>query len=225
VHPLPGIADPFSSLSHFAGAAVFLLLTPCLLLRGRGQTTRVVALAIFSASVLLVLGTSGVYHLLDPRQEARSLWQRLDHAAIFVLIAASFTPVHWILFQGIERWGVLAGIWSVAAAAIVFKATFFQSMPEAVSTGIYLGMGWLGLGSGVLLARRYGVPFVQPMLWGGLAYTSGAVLELVRWPVVVRGVIEAHEVFHVAVLMGIAWHWAFIYSIADGKVAARNLAA
>jgi channel protein (hemolysin III family) len=80
-------------------------------------------------------------------------------------------------------------------------------------------MGWLGLASGIALARRFSFPFVAPILWGGIAYSIGAVLDALHWPILVPGVVQWHEVFHVAVLMGLAFHWAFIYSIADGRLA------
>ena len=60
--------------------------------------------------------------------------------------------------------------------------------------------------------------FVEPILWGGIAYSIGAVLEFVHWPVLVPGVVQWHEVFHIAVLIGLGFHWAFVYAIADGKL-------
>jgi predicted membrane channel-forming protein YqfA (hemolysin III family) len=79
-------------------------------------------------------------------------------------------------------------------------------------------MGWIGLISGGLLWRRSGFRFVAPILWGGVAYSIGALMEHWRWPTLVPGVIQPHEVFHVAVLVGLALHWSFIYAIADGRL-------
>ena len=81
---------------------------------------------------------------------------------------------------------------------------------------MYLGLGWLGVISTVALARRFGVRFVLPLVWGALAYTLGAVAEFLGWPVLVPGVVGPHEVFHLAVLAGISFHWAFIRGIASG---------
>jgi channel protein (hemolysin III family) len=216
---IPGFANPVSSLSHLIGAGVFLLLAFFLIRRGRGDGLRMFSLAVFGFGAVFLLSISGVYHLLDPNGAPRHVLQVLDHAAIFVLIAATFTPVHVILFRGFGRWGMLLLIWTIAAVAISLKSLYFYSMPDWMGTALYLGMGWLGLVSGIALSRRFSLAFVSPMLWGGIAYSVGAVLDTLRWPVLVPGVIQWHEVFHVAVLIGLTFHWAFIYSIADGRLA------
>ncbi len=215
---IPGFAEPFSSLSHLAGAGLFLVMSVFLVLRGRGNTARVASLAIFSFGSVFLLSISGVYHLLDPKGDARYVLKVLDHAAIFVLIACTFTPVHMILFHRWGQWGVLTLVWGYAGAAILLKTIYFDSMPDALGLGLYLGMGWIGAYTGFSVWRRFGFHFMEPILWGGLAYSLGAVLEFMRWPVVWPGVVQWHEVFHLAVLIGLAFHWSFIYSIADGRL-------
>jgi channel protein (hemolysin III family) len=215
--PIPGFADPFASLSHLFGAAVFLILGFFLIRRGRGSVPRMVSLGVFVFGAVFLLSISGTYHLLNPDGAARRILRVLDHAAIFTLIACTFTPVHVIMFRGVGRWGMLLLIWSVAIAAITCKSIYFESMPEWVGLSLYLGMGWIGLASGTALWRRFGFPFVAPILWGGVAYSIGAVLDHFKWPLLVPGAVRAHEIFHIAVLIGLGFHWAFIYGIADGR--------
>jgi channel protein (hemolysin III family) len=222
--PIPGFSDPFSSLSHLIGAGIFFALTVVLVRRGAGNTARVVSLAVFGLGAVLLLAISGTYHLLAPNGKPREVMQVLDHAAIFILIACSFTPIHFILFRGWGRWGVLLLVWGFAAAAIALKSVYFYTMPQSLSLALYLGMGWIGLGSGLALWRRYNFAFVEPILWGGIAYSIGAILEFLHWPVLLPGVLQWHEVFHVAVLVGLAFHWSFIYAIADGRLAPRPAA-
>ena len=214
---IAGFSDPFSSLTHLAAAVVFLILGIVLLQRGRGDRTRVISLCVFTFSCVLLLSLSGVYHLLAPDTPGREVLKRLDHAAIFVLIAGSFTPVHVILFRGGWRWGMLAGIWGAALAGLVLKTVFFSTMPEWLGLLMYLGLGWMGVLSALHLARRYGLRFIQPLLWGALAYTAGALIEFLRWPVLLAGIVGPHEIFHLAVLAGISCHWAFILGIAAGE--------
>ena len=214
---ITGFSDPFSSLTHLAAAVVFLILGIVLLRRGRGDRTRVISLCVFAFSCVLLLSLSGVYHLLEPDTPGREVLKRLDHAAIFVLIAGSFTPVHVILFRGGWRWGMLAGIWGAALAGLVLKTVFFSTMPEWLGLAMYLGLGWMGVISALHLARRYGLRFIQPLLWGALAYTAGALIEFLRWPVLQEGIVGPHEIFHLAVLAGISCHWAFILGIAAGE--------
>jgi len=211
---IPGFSEPVSSLTHLAGAVVFAILSAFLIARGRGDARRVMSLAVFAFSCVLLLSFSGVYHLLSPGTPARSVLMRLDHAAIFVLIAGSFTPVHVIRLRGLWHWHLLAWIWVAAFAGVVLKTMYFEVTPEWAGLLMYLGFGWLGLVSGIALLRRFGYRFVRPVLWSALAYTIGAVAEFLGWPVLVAGIVGPHEVFHLAVLAGISFHWAFILGIA-----------
>ena len=212
-----GMSDPVSSVSHLGGAVVFAFLAAALLRRGGGDRARMISLAVFAVSCVLLLGLSGVYHLLSPDTAGRAVLKRLDHAAIFVLIAGSFTPVHTILFRGVWRWGTLAAIWGAATAGVIVKTVYFEVMPEWLGLVMYLGLGWFGVISAAALARRHGWHTLQLVLWGALAYTVGALAEFLRWPVLLAGIVGPHEVFHLAVLAGISCHWAFILGIAPGE--------
>lgn len=212
---IAGFSDPVSSLTHLAGALVFSVLGIVLLRRGRGERGRMAALSVFAFTCVLLLSVSGVYHLLAPGTAGREVLKRLDHAAIFLLIAGSFTPVHAILFRGAWRWGMLAGIWGAAIAGLILKTVFFATMPEWLGLAMYLGLGWLGVISALALARQYGWRSIQSILWGALAYTAGALIEFLRWPVLLAGIAGPHEIFHLAVLAGISCHWAFILGIAS----------
>jgi channel protein (hemolysin III family) len=200
VYAIPGFSDPVSSLTHFAGAGVFALLAFPLLRRGRGDRVRLACLGVYAFSCVLMLATSGVYHLLAPDGAARAVLIRLDHGAIFVLIAGTFTPVHGILFHGRGRWGTLLVLWIATVVAVTLKTLFFTDLAEWVGLALYLGLGWTGVVSGGVLWARYGWRFIEPLFWGGVAYTAGAVLEFLRWPVLIPKVIGPHELFHVAVL-------------------------
>jgi len=214
---IPGFSDPVSSLTHLAAAGAFAILGFFLIARGRGDARRMVSLALFAFSCVLLLSLSGVYHLLSPGTAARSVLLRLDHAAIFVLIAGSFTPVHAILLRDRWHWHLLAWIWGAAIVGLTLKTVYFDTVPPWLGLVMYLGLGWLGLISTIALARRFGVRFVLPLVWGALAYTLGAVAEFLGWPVLVAGVVGPHEIFHLAVLAGISFHWAFIYRIAGAE--------
>jgi channel protein (hemolysin III family) len=140
--------------------------------------------------------------------------QVLDHAAIFVLIAGTFTPLAILLFQGRSRWGILLVIWTAAINGVTLKTIFFDDVPEGLSVSLYLAMGWFGIVAGSALWRRYGFRFIQQLIWGALAYTVGAVVDYLRWPVLVPGVVGPHELFHLLVLAGIGFHWSFVYRCA-----------
>jgi channel protein (hemolysin III family) len=210
-----GFEDPVSSWLHLLGAVVFLVPAARLLHKGRGHKGRMFSLLVFVLSVELLLTMSGVYHLLPPGT-ARQVLRRLDHAAIFVLIAGTFTPGHTILFRGWMRWGVLGFVWVAAITSITVKTVFFKGFPEWLGLGMYLGLGWVGAISGVAAWRQYGFKLIAPMVWGALAYTFGAIFEFLRWPWIWPHVIGPHEMFHVAVLIALGYHWYFIYRFAHG---------
>jgi len=215
---IPGFFQPFSSLSHLLGAVVFAGFSLPLLLRGRGNGPRLTSLAIYCLGTVALLAISGTYHLLDPAGAARPWVRRLDHAAIFVLIACSFTPSLMILFRGKTRWGILWFIWVYAIVAIALKMAYFDQISSHQGLVLYLLMGGISIFPCLLISRRHGWSFLKPVLWGGLAYALGGTLESFQWPILVPGVIQWHEVFHVAVLIGLGFHWAFAFTIADGRL-------
>ena len=218
LYRFPGFYDPFSAISHLVGAALFLVLGYRLLRRGRGDALRPVFLSVYAASCVFLFAMSGVYHMMSGGGAARTVMARLDHAAIFVMIAASFTPVHGLLFRGWLRWAPLAFVWTAAVTAITLKTLFFDSLPGWFGLTIYLTLGWLGVFSGVLVARRRGFAFVAPLFWGGVAYSIGAAMDFLDRPVLLSGVVRAHEVFHMAVLIGAFLHYVFIWKIATEAV-------
>jgi channel protein (hemolysin III family) len=220
-YPLPGFREPVSCFSHLLAVPVFAVLSYFLLRRGRGDLGRTASLAILAAASIFLLSMSATYHMLDS-QAARYVLMQLDVAGIFALIAGTATPVHAILFRGINRWLPLVFGWSVALVGISLRAFFAESLAPQVLTSIYLLMGWGGLFSFFLLWRRYGFWFVSPLLFGGIAYTLGAIVLMLNWPILIPGVVGAHELWHFAVLAGLGLHWAFIFQFAAGPPPART---
>jgi len=207
---IPGFSDPFSSISHLVGVLVFLVYGIKLIKLCQQHRSLVAAIGVYVFSIIFLLSMSGVFHLLDHDSDGRAVLQHLDHAGIFGLIAGTFTPIHCILFKGFWRWGFLFLIWTLAIAGITFKSIFFNELAEWVGLMFYLGLGWLGILSAYLTHRLHGFKIIKPLLYGAVAYTVGASLEFLRLPIVIPGVIGPHELFHIAVLAGIAWHWRFV---------------
>jgi channel protein (hemolysin III family) len=213
-----GFNDPVASMSHlFVGAPLFFGLTILLILRGHGHPGRQFTLALYGATNVLLFALSGVYHLLPPDSPGRLVLRRLDHAAIFCLIAGTFTPAHYILFRGWFRWFPLVLIWAAAVVGVVLKTAFFDEVSEAFGLTLYLAMGWCGLISGFFIWYQYGPKLVLSLLVGALIYTAGAVLDFLRWPTLIPGVLAGHELFHLAVVLGAVCFWYCIYLIAPGN--------
>jgi channel protein (hemolysin III family) len=214
LYHLPGMYEPFSAATHLAGAVFFAVWGVRLLARSSGDRARQILEGIYVVSCVLLMTVSGLYHATITGGRASHLLVRLDHGAIFLLIAGTFTPIHGLLFRGRMRWLPLLIIWIVAIGGIVITTMQFDAVSEWVGLTLYLAMGWFGTAAGIVLWRRHGFNFIAPLLYGGIAYSAGAVAEFFRWPIVVPHVIHAHEVFHVAVLIGAAFHFYFIWRIA-----------
>lgn len=219
--PIPGFREPVSCLTHLLAAPVFAVLGYFLVRRGRGNWGHATSLAVMVLSTVFLLSISAVYHLLGPGT-GRHVMRQLDIAAVFALIAGTVTPVHAILFRGFNRWAPLLLVWSVAATGITVRTVFSERLPSGSGTAIFLLMGWGGAISSILLWRRYGFWFVKPLLWGGVAYTLGVIVLDLNWPMMIPGVVGAHELWHMAVLVGLSLHWKFIFRFAGGPPEVRT---
>ncbi|MCC7404881.1 MAG: hemolysin III family protein [Bdellovibrionales bacterium] len=215
---IPGFSEPFSCWSHLLAAVSAAGGFYFLARKGRGNFARLWALGLFSFSLIFLFSMSGVYHLLEPGGTPRAVLQRLDHAGIWVLIAGTFTPIHTILFRGAWRWGILLLVWGVAITGLVLEVVFFSAIPEWVSLGFYLGLGWVGVLTAWRFVRQFGEKSFHLLWVGGVFYSLGAVMEFLRWPVVIEGIMGPHEVFHLFVMAGALTHWWFVYSWSDHPV-------
>ncbi|VAX05637.1 FIG01964566: Predicted membrane protein, hemolysin III homolog [hydrothermal vent metagenome] len=212
---IPGFSEPVSSLSHLLPAGLFFFLGIFLLIRERGNRIRILSLAVFVFASVFMLAMSGVFHLLEPGGNGRAVLQRLDHAAIFVLIAGTFTPIHIILFRGWRRWGVLCLLWLLASGGLTIKTIFFNEMNEWLGLLLYLGLGWLGAITAVLIYQRYRSRFLPLLLYGAVAYTLGALIDFFRLIDPLPGVIGPHELFHMFVLIALSLHWYLVFCISE----------
>jgi len=210
VRAIPGFCQPVSSLSHLAAALVALVAGVPLVRRARGFRYRSSAVGVYVICVFLTLGVSGVYHSLNHGCAARAVMKRVDYFAIWLLIAGTFTAVHGIMFSGMWRRGVLTFIWAYVAVAMLLQVLWFRTFSGVPGLILYLGLGWVGIFSILKLGRQLGFRAVRPMWYAGVVYSTGAILEATGHPLLIHRWIGPHEVFHGAVIIGVALHWAFI---------------
>lgn len=213
IHTLPGLHEPFSALSHMLAAVVFGVLYVRLIRRSWGDPLRTRLLAIYGFCCVLLLSMSGTYHML-PEGTARSVLLRLDKAAIFLLIVGTHTPVQGFFFRGVWRWGVLAVMWGIAVTGITLFSVFADELPRGLGTTCFLLLGWIGGISGLAIWRRYGFALVRPIFLGGVAYSLGAIPLSFPDLQFIPGIIHGHEIWHIAVLVGVSLHWRFMHHLA-----------
>jgi len=160
---------------------------------------------VYGLGVMFLFFCSAWYHKNKKAENERSLWRTLDHFAIFVMIAASYTPVVWIWFDEPWRTITLVFQWSVTLAGLAFKV-WVKKAPRWVDPVLYLLMGWVAVLAIVPLYETMPLLVFFDLLWGGLWYTVGAVIYAVKKPNPVPGVFGFHELFHVFILGGAASH-------------------
>lgn len=218
--PLPfgGFSDPISSWSHLVAAVISLFAAIFLYFRGRGNTPRLTSLFIYSLALVFLFSMSGVFHLLERGTIAREVLKRLDHAGIWLLIAATFVPIHAILFRGRWRWAILLGVCSVAITGMVLELVFFGTFSSTMLIILFLGLGWSGVLSVYAFRTRYRHHSLWLLVGGGIMYSLGAGIEFSNRIVLIDGIIGPHEIFHLCVVAAAALHWSFIYRWASHPV-------
>jgi hemolysin III len=208
------IREPVNALSHLAGLVLAIIGTIVLvrMARGPGET---VAFAVYGGSLILLYGVSTLYHALAlPPHRLRPL-RTLDHIAIYFLIAGTYTPVAMVTLHGPWGWTLLGTAWAIAVAGIPFKIWFLDA-PVWLSTGIYLGMGYMALAAAFPLAARVSAGGLVWLAAGGVAYTIGAIVFASERPNPVPGVFGHHEIWHLLVLAGSGSHFGFMVRYVAG---------
>ncbi|HEY6040562.1 MAG TPA: hemolysin III family protein [Anaerolineae bacterium] len=203
------IKDPVSGLTHLASAIVAVIGAVALWWLGPSGLPARVSLMVYSASSVVLFGASSVYHLIKTRP-SRELWLRkLDHTAIFLFIAGTYTPVCVIVLTGVWSLGLLIAVWSLAGIGILFKLAFMHA-PRWLSVTVYLAMGWLGV---IAIGEMLQALPLQAFIWlliGGLLYSVGAVVYATKRLNLFPGVFGFHEVWHLFVTAASAAHYVFI---------------
>ncbi|HEX4589350.1 MAG TPA: hemolysin III family protein [Gemmataceae bacterium] len=211
--PIPGVPlrDPVAAVTHLA-AAVFAAYAATLLCRLAGaDRVKRRSMAVFGATAVVLYAASGVYHAVPlPRESATvGVFRRLDHSAIYLLIAGTYTPVFSVLLTGRRRAILLTMVWLAAALGVAAK-WLFSAPPEWFEIGIYVGLGWLAVVVAAALVRAVGLRGMGWAVGGGMCYSAGAAFELARWPVMLPGLVGWHEVLHVCVMAGTGLHGVFM---------------
>jgi len=206
------LKDPFNGLSHAAGliAATIGTMTLVLATPARGAINTMAL--IYGLSLMGLYAASSAYHLIPAREPYDRLLRKLDHCAIFLLIAGTYTPVLWWSLQGSRRVIFLSIVWGLAAAGIVMRIAWLGA-PRWLYTAMYLGLGWIGVLQ-VGTIRQSLPPVVQLcIVLGGLTYTAGAVIYALKRPNLYPARFGFHGLWHLFVLAASAFHFAGVWAL------------
>ena len=191
-----------NGVSHGIALGVCLLATPFLIstaIRSGGGAWGVVGSGIFAGTMIFMYLSSTLYHVL-PENKAKRVFRVLDHGAIFLLIAGTYTPFTLGVLRGAWGWTLFGLVWGMAILGLVLKLVGVMQHP-VLSTGLYLAMGWLIVIAIRPLWLKVPLPGILWLLAGGIAYTAGVgfyAAERVRY---------SHFVWHLFVVLGTTCHF------------------
>ena len=195
---------------HFHQAAFFFALGACAMLIANLQEVRALGVAVvYSLSLVCMFGVSAVYHRPTWKPNYRALLKRFDHAAIFVLIAGTGTPICWLALDPSVGSKLLAAIWITAAVGIL-QSVFWVRAPKWISIGLYVACGWLVGPYIPEIGAALGPASVWLLIAGGLLYTVGALIYAMKRPNPFPKIFGYHEIFHLLVILAAVLHFIVI---------------
>jgi hemolysin III len=205
--------EPVNSLTHWGGAILALAGLIALLIVGWSTPAKIISLTIYGISLIFLFSASATYHMVRVKDKALEIFRKVDHAAIYVLIAGTYTPFCINAFEGFWKWGMLSIIWSLAVIGIVVKI-FYIKAPRWLSAGIYVIMGWISVGAAGEMLSALPTWVFAWLLAGGIIYTLGAVVYATKIFNFKPGVFGFHEVWHIFVLLAAAAHFVAVMGVA-----------
>jgi hemolysin III len=201
--------EPVNSLTHLIAAFVAFVGIIALAYLARDDPTKLASLCLYGLTLLLMFSTSAIYHMTQTGPKAALFLRKLDHSAIYLLIAGTYTPICLHYFIGFWRGGFLAIIWTLGLIGIAVKL-FVINAPRWVTAAVYLLMGWLSIaGVGEILSKMP-IGAIAWLLAGGLFFTGGAFVYILKKPNPFPGVFGFHEIWHIFVILGAFSHFALM---------------
>ena len=205
---------PWSAITHGVGAVLGILATAVLVTAAAwaGDVWKIVSFAIYGLSMTALYTASTLYHCVNTTVKGRVALRKLDHASIYVLIAGSYTPVCLIALRGAWGWTLFGVIWALTIAGVVMSLTWINC-PRAVTSTVYIAMGWVAVFALYPLWQAIGAQGVGWLLAGGVLYTVGGVLYALKWPGRDNPRFGCHEVFHVFIVLGSIAHFVMMCGV------------
>ncbi len=206
------LLEPASALTHLVGGVGAVVGLLVLLHLTRQDQPKMVSMAVYGLSLVILFTTSTLFHGIK-QAEGRRMWlNRLDHVAIFLLIAGTYTPIIYNLYPEGYRRSMLAAIWLVAAAGIVYKL-FGRKIHGLINASVYPVMAWAGVIPTIIIFQAK--PFMPIgggllLLCGGLIYMLGFGVYYRKWPDPWPNIFGHHEIWHLFVLGGSFCHYLFM---------------
>lgn len=209
------VRDLVSGLTHCIGAGLSLIGLVILIVFSAiwGDAYDIVSFTIFGIGLFLLYLFSTLYHWLNIGEKGLTVFKKLDHIMIYILIAASYTPICLGPLRGPWGWSIFGIVWGFAVLGTILTSVWIKA-PRALTTAIYLAMGWVVIIAVYPLVKVFNeAGMLYSLLWllaGGLFYTIGGLIYGLKWPKLNFKNFGFHEIFHIFVMLGSACQYWFI---------------
>lgn len=193
--------------------AFFMSIGACTLLiaKATNQITAVAA-SVYSFGLLFLFGVSAFYHRPHWTPERRAMLKRLDHAAIFILIASTATPISLLALNSQNRFELLVIIWNCAFLGVLQSICWIKA-PRFLTALLYIIMGWMSLIYFGPIKEALGLTHLTFLIVGGIFYSVGAVAYAFKKPKIIPHIFGYHELFHLFTIIAAAFHFAVVYHL------------
>ena len=210
------IKDPFSGISHAVGAVLAIAGLVTLIILAQGRPWHVTSFAIYGATLILLFLASSLYHSLRVGPKASTALYAFDRAAIYALIAGTYTPLCWLALPSGWGWSLFGVVWGLAIAGIVADLLSKRRAPHWLQMVLYFAVGWVALIAIVPLVKSLSMVALFWLAAGSVLYTIGAFICVTERPRLRPGVFDAHDLWHVFVLAASACHFIVMLLIVSG---------
>lgn len=200
------LKDPLSGFLHFIGAILAIPGTILLIIYGIGSVWKIVSFSIYGICLFLLFSFSTVYHWLPQKAGGKyQILRKLDHFAIYALIAGTYTPFCLVTLRGPWGWTIFGVVWGLTIIGITLQS-FFINVPRLLTTIVYLLMSWMVVVAIKPLLSNLPTLGLLLLLIGGVIYSIGGVIYILKKPNFHK-LFNYHDLWHIFVLLGAFFHF------------------
>ncbi|TCS93493.1 PAQR family membrane homeostasis protein TrhA [Hazenella coriacea] len=198
--------EPVNTWTHFITFLAAIVGLVFLILLSYDNVSKLVTMTIYGVSVILLYGASSLYHWVRTTPNKELILKKIDHIAIYILIAGSYTPVFFFGLEGGWKWTMLIAVWVLTLIGIFLKIWFIHA-PRYLSTTFYVCLGWIAVIPMIQLVHSLPLGAIILMFAGGVVYTIGAVIYATKCFDFFPNKFGFHEIFHLFIMGGTIIHF------------------